>query len=471
MRNACHAVSNSDFPQWDCDVLFKILDNIHDVVIVIDSKTTIVYANEAYARILGVPVAKVLGRRLDQIEPDAPVIGVLQTSQPYFGKQAYLSSLGIFVVASSFPLYKEGKIIGCFSVFKNVTDVVKLDRELQQTKSVADYLNEQLEQGENLPLAFKEYVGQNRRLKTTLVLAAKVARTNSTVLILGESGVGKEVLARVIHNSSYRKDKPLIKVNCAAIPEELIESELFGYEDGAFTGAKKGGKLGKFELAHGGTIFLDEVGDMSLTMQAKLLRVLQDKEFERVGGNKSIQVDIRVIAATNRNLENMIEQGTFRQDLYYRLNIISLNLPPLRERRDDILVLAKTFLNRLSRDVGHELTLSPQAERFLQSYDWPGNIRELQNVLEYASIVCSGNISIEIKHLPAYLIHTHNDHAKGKLMVDDVKEVVAKVEKELILSALATHNNNRSQAMKELGVSRKTFYDKLRRYGIGKGAK
>ncbi|MBC2724880.1 sigma 54-interacting transcriptional regulator [Desulfosporosinus sp.] len=464
MSAGVHAVTTSIIPQWNRELLFEILDNIHDVVLVIDSDTTIVYANEAYAKILGVPVAKVLGRRLDVIEPDSPTIRMLHTGKPSRGN-GYVESLDINVVGSSFPLYNGNNIIGAVSIFKNISEVVELNRELQQTKGVADYLKEQLEQWEHLPMSFKEYVGQNSRLKETLVLAAKVALTESTVLILGESGVGKEVLARAVHNCSRRKDKPMIKVNCAAIPEDLIESELFGYEEGAFTGAKKGGKLGKFELAHSGTIFLDEIGDMSITMQAKLLRVLQEKEFERVGGTKTIKVDIRVIAATNRDLESMIDKGTFRRDLYYRLNIVPLHLTPLRERKDDILELAKTFLKQFSREVGHELNLSPQVVRFLQQYEWPGNIRELQNVLEHASIVCSGT-TIEVRHLPAHVIAVNNENSSIEDKPYDVKEIIGRMEKELILSALATYNNNRTQAMKALGISRRAFYDKLRKYGI-----
>jgi transcriptional regulator with PAS, ATPase and Fis domain len=464
MSSGAHAVTTNVFPCWDSELLFEILNNIHDVVLVIDSNSTIVYANEAYARILGVPVEKVLGRRLDKIEPKAAALKILRTGKPSHGAD-YLESLGIDVVGNSFPLYDGNRIIGCVSTFKNITEVVELNRELQQTKGVADYLKEQLEQWEQLPSSFKEYVGQNSHLKETLVLAAKVARTDSTVLILGESGVGKEVLARAVHNSSRRKDKPMIKVNCAAIPEDLIESELFGYEEGAFTGAKKGGKLGKFELAHGGTIFLDEIGDMSLTMQAKLLRILQEKEFERVGGTKTVKVDIRVIAATNRDLESMIEKGTFRRDLYYRLNIVPLHLAPLRERKDDIMALAETFLDQYSREMGHKLTLSPQVVRFFQEYDWPGNIRELQNVLEHASIVCSGK-TIELHHLPAHLIPVQDDHLTVKDKPFDVKKMISRVEKELILSALAAFNNNRTKAMKALGISRRAFYDKLRKYGI-----
>ncbi|WP_088188237.1 sigma 54-interacting transcriptional regulator [Desulfosporosinus sp. FKA] len=464
MSAGIHAVTTIDFPRWDQALLFKILDNIHDVVLVIDSHTTIVYVNEAYARILGVPVEKVLGRRLDKIEPDSAAIKALHSGKSIKGSE-HLKSLGIDVIGSAFPLYKGKQIIGCISTFKNVTEELELNRELQQTKGVADYLKEQLDQWEQLPLSFKEYVGQNRNVKETLILAAKVARTDSTVLIRGESGVGKEVLAKAVHNASRRKNKPLIKVNCAAIPESLIESELFGYEEGAYTGAKKGGKLGKFELAHSGTIFLDEIGDMSLTMQAKLLRVLQEREFERVGGSATIKVDIRVIAATNRDLETMIDEKTFRKDLYYRLNIVPLNLNPLRERKDDLIALTQTFLDQFSREVGHELSLSSQVLRIFQNYNWPGNIRELQNVLEHASIVCNGS-TIEIHHLPANIIPMNNQPPDLKDKTFNLKEIVARVEKELIVSALANNNNNRTKTMEVLGISRRAFYDKLRRYGI-----
>lgn len=445
MSEAVRPITTHVIPQWNCELLFKILDNINDVVLVIDKDTTIVYANDAYLQHLGIPVKKVLGRRLDKIEPGSPTITCLKSGKPRQGT-GYVESLNIHVVGNSFPLYNGQEIIGAVSIFKNITEIVELSRKLKQTQGVADYLKEQLEQRENIPASFKEYIGQNPRIKETLALAAKVARTDSTVLILGESGVGKEVLARAIYNGSKRKDKPFIKVNCAAIPEHLIESELFGYEDGAFTGAKKGGKLGKFELAHGGTIFLDEIGDMSTTTQAKVLRVLQEKEFERVGGTRSIKVDIRVIAATNRDLEAMIKRGDFRRDLYYRLNIVPLRLPPMRERKDDILRLAYTFLNQHAKDLGRELTISPQVVKFFHEYDWPGNIRELQNVIEHASIVCNGSV-IELHHLPKHILPLPDEEPETPENPYDMKEVISRMEKELILSALSNYNNNRTKAM------------------------
>lgn len=458
-----HTMTSSVIKQWDQEMLLKILNKIQDVVLVIDSNTTIVYANEAYAKILGVPIQKVLGRKLSDIEPEAAVIRALHTGMASTGRD-YIKSLGLDVVGHVFPLLDGDRIIGSVAIFNNITEIVQLTSELQRTKGVADYLKEQLNQVEPLPLSFKEYIGQNSRLKETLHLAAKVAKTDSTILILGESGVGKEVLAKAIHHASRRKDKPLIKVNCAAIPGELLESELFGFEEGSFTGAKKGGKLGKFELAHEGTIFLDEIGDMSLAMQAKLLRVLQEKEIERIGGTKSIKVDFRVIAATNKDLAGMVKAGSFRQDLYYRLNIVPLVLPPLRERKDDIGAIADHFLRRFSKELGYELILSPQAEWVLHGHDWPGNIRELQNVLEHAGIVCGGPI-IEPQHLPGYLLPS-NPGKQVPANIYNLKAAVSRLEKELITAALAHNNNNRTQAIKALGISRRTFYEKLRQYNI-----
>ncbi|KLU61170.1 nitrogen fixation protein VnfA [Peptococcaceae bacterium CEB3] len=461
-----NAVTSKVITQWNQKILFDILDTLHDVVLVIDSDTTIVYANKAYAEMLGVPVSKVLGRRLDMIEPEAALTQVQRTGEVLHNRRSYLSSLGIDVVGSAFPLYEGNTVIGSVGVFKNVSEVVRLTEELRHTRGVADYLQEQLNEREALPFSFQEYIGQNGRLRETLLLAAKVARTDSTVLILGESGVGKEVLARAIHNGSRRRSQHLIKVNCAAIPENLLESELFGYDEGAFTGARKGGKMGKFELAQGGTIFLDEIGDMSLNMQAKVLRVLQEREIERVGGNKTIKLNIRVIAATNKDLAQMIEEGTFRRDLYYRLDIIPLSLPPLRERKDDIPALAAHFLNKYGQQFDNPLlTLAPGTLNLLQAYDWPGNVRELQNVLERASILSDGR-DIDPQHLPAPFRREEEHTGTVPEGSGRLKEAVSKLERELMASALTKANGNRSQAMRALGISRRAFYDKLKRYNL-----
>ncbi|MBP1763985.1 MAG: transcriptional regulator containing AAA-type ATPase, and DNA-binding domain [Firmicutes bacterium] len=473
-----YAITMDFIEKWDQNLLFEILDNLHDVVLVLDSNTTIIYANEAYASILGIPVCKVIGRRLDTIEPEALAIECLRTGQA-FRAPGYIASVGIEVIGHMFPLKKEQAIIGCVAIFKNISEQVALSNELQRTKEVADYLREQLDQREGLPASFGEYIGQNPRLRDVLKLAAKVAPAESSVLIRGESGVGKGVLATAIHNSSKRKDKALIKVNCAAIPENLLESELFGYEEGAFSGARKGGKMGKFEMAHGGTLFLDEIGDMSMAMQAKLLQVLQERELERLGGTKTIQLDIRVIAATNRNLEKMLEEGSFRTDLYYRLNIVSLFIPPLNERKDDIFCLVQKFIAKFAGHTQEKITLSPDVMHIFYSYEWPGNIRELQNVIEHANILRDGSI-IEVRHLPAYLqpidkknkSHHKDENRHKKVLLsahcfkDAVKSTVDKVERELIKAAIVNCNYNRSAAIKQLGISRKAFYNKVHRFNL-----
>lgn len=452
--------------RWNYQFMFKIFEMMDDGALIIDRDETIVYVNRAYTEIFNVPYHRVIGQKVNYLEPNAKIVDVLRAGKEIVGLQTYVYSVGITVVASLFPLYQEAELIGAAAIFKNVTQVIKLTNELERTKGMADYLQEQLEQKEHLPLSFKEYIGQNQRLRSTLSLAAKVAVTDSTILIQGESGAGKEVLAKAIHNASRRASKPLIKLNCASIPETLLESELFGYVDGAFTGARKGGSIGKFELAHTGTIFLDEIGDASLGLQTKLLRVLQEREFERVGGDKTIKVDIRVITATNRDLSKMVAEGTFRRDLYYRLNIVQICLPPLRERKDDILTLANHFLTLYSEQVGKELIISPEVNKIFLSYEWPGNVRELQNVLEHASIISSGP-QIEKEHLPTYLNGIAKiSRAANSIEDSKLKATVDQTEKDLITNALLASNNNRSEAIRTLGISRRGFYNKLRRYGI-----
>lgn len=455
-------ISNS-VQDWDMDLLFEILDNIPNAVVIIDMQATIIYINREYTVRLGVPPEKILGKNLRKIEPKALALRILESKQPVYNNLEYVESLKIESIGVSLPLFhKNGDCFGVASIFNNVTELRKMADDLDRTREVADYLQEQL-QDPQLPKSFQEYICKNKILTKVLHLAAKVAPTNSSVLILGESGVGKEVLVRVIHNTSKRNSGPLIKVNCASIPENLLESELFGYEEGAFTGAKKGGKMGKFELANGGTIFLDEIGDMSLTMQAKLLRVLQERELERVGGNRNIRLDIRLIAATNQDLVKMISEGTFRSDLFYRLNVVTLLIPPLRERREDIMPLSEYLLSKMSAT--ENVTLSVSVNKILRDYHWPGNVRELENVLEYANIVRNDNI-ITIKDLPQYLkpeLPAENIKEGGRF---NIKTATAMLERDYMIEAIKACMGNKSLAMRELGISRRAFYEKLEKYGI-----
>jgi transcriptional regulator with PAS, ATPase and Fis domain len=297
-------------------------------------------------------------------------------------------------------------------------------------------------------------------------LAMKAAEGNSTILLLGESGVGKELFAHAIHHASPRRSKPFVRVNCSSVPHELMESELFGYEAGAFTGAGRKGKPGKFEIANQGSIFLDEVGEMPLEMQAKLLRVLQEKEIERVGGTKTLEVDFRLIAATNADPEALVKAGRLRRDLFYRLNVVPIRIPPLRERRDDIPAICRQLMMRLRGEQGVKpLAVSAEVLELFQSYDWPGNIRELTNVLERASYAGESH-QIEIEHLPLFLREARAGRARDRRR-SNLREALKEVERDAVLQALNMAKGNKAKAAKLLGIHRTGLYQKLARIRVG----
>ena len=323
--------------------LNELLNAIEDGVVVLDREGRICYENEAYSRIIGVPMRKTIGRDMHVIEPDALLLGVLESGKPDARKWHRIKSVGKYLSMRMFPVWRNGVVAGAFSIFRDVTELNRLGMEVEPITQVAEELTSQLD----VELSRFQMIRPDPQFRTLLSRAVTAAKTDATVLIRGENGVGKEGFAKLIHQASPRRNRPFITVNCAAIPEALIESELFGYEEGSFTGARKGGKLGKFELAQGGTLFLDEVGDMPLIMQSKLLRVLQKGgRLRKWGGEKNVAVDVQIVAATNQPLEELIEQRRFRADLYYRLNAVPLSIPPLRERQGDILPLAYHFLDR-----------------------------------------------------------------------------------------------------------------------------
>jgi len=302
-------------------------------------------------------------------------------------------------------------------------------------------------------------IGDSTEMKKIFSLIEKVSATDSTVLILGESGTGKELIATTIHYQSKRKDRPLIKVNCAALPEGLIESELFGHEKGAFTGALKR-RPGRFELAHGGTIFLDEIGDLPLSTQSKILRVIQERQFERLGGTTTLNVDVRLIAATNKNLEEEVKAGRFREDLFYRLNVIPINLPPLRDRKEDILDLIRVFLEKCRSKLSKNVRFSKDALDLLIDYDYPGNVRELENIIERC-VTLSASEVISKDELPA-IIKPAAPGIKSLLL----SEISADAEKSHIVRVLQTTQGNKTRAAEILGISRKTLWEKMNSYGI-----
>jgi transcriptional regulator with PAS, ATPase and Fis domain len=370
-------------------------------------------------------------------------------------------------MANITPIKFQDNIVGAISVFSDITNITNIATELEKMNLINNLLSHEIETNHEFPDSFKKIIGTSFKLRKQLTFAVKVASIESPVLILGESGTGKELLAQAIHDAGSRKNKPFISINCAAIPDNLLESELFGYEEGAFTGAKKGGKIGKFQQADGGTLFLDEIGDMPLPMQTKLLRFLQEKEINRVGGTKSIKVDIRLISATNKSLTNMVEDKSFREDLFYRINVFTINLPPLRERKIDILNLIENFKNIYEALYKKQVEFSPECIRFLLNYHWPGNIRELKNVIEHL-IVMSNDI-VTIKKLPEYLKITNKETNQELIVENQIQPLVSKVkdaEKRAFLDALSETNNNRSEAMRILGISRRTFYKKLKEFNL-----
>ncbi|SHJ12661.1 sigma 54-interacting transcriptional regulator [Desulfofundulus thermosubterraneus] len=444
----------------------NIFDAMYEAIIIIDYTGTIIYVNHAYTNIVGVPAGKILGKKMEDIEPTSMCLKVLKGHPPVLNQKILIESIGVQVLANITPFYVNGKLQGVISVFRNIYETINLSDELKKMRDIAQYLHNELKSKDKLPRAFNALVGNNRYFREALVLAATVAPTDAVVMIRGESGVGKELLAEAIHKSSSRKNYPFIKVNCAAIPESLLESELFGYEEGAFTGAKKGGKPGKFELAQKGTIFLDEVGDMSPAMQAKLLRVIQEKEIEKIGGKKTVHVDVRIISATNKDLETMVVKKQFREDLYYRLNVIPIFLPPLKRRKDDIPLLVDYFLKLYCKKHNKgKMIVSSEVMNIFLKHEWPGNIRELKNVIEHAVILCSSDM-ITTKHLPWYLKNAQADDIKlPEWQKETLPELVEKLEKDVITRVLKKYGN-KSSAIKALGISRRTFYLKLKKYQI-----
>ena len=447
------------------DICLQIFENIDDAILVISSDKAIQYVNNAYEKHFRVRKEKVLGRKLTDFETDTIIEKSLENGQLLVHGIDHLKSLKIDTVGLSFPIIKNKEIVGAVAIFNNTAAYLELASKLQQSEEMKRYLMDQLA-NPAVEKSARQYITVDPDMKYIVGMMLKVAKKDVTVLIRGESGVGKEVAAKLIHDSSQRCGGPYVKVNCAAIPGNLLESELFGYSGGAFTGARKEGKPGKFELANGGTIFLDEIGDMDMNMQVKLLRVLQEREIEHVGGVKPIKLNIRVIAATNRNLERLIQEGKFRQDLYYRLNVIELTIPPLRERRADIPVLTHHFINKFA---GSNLHISPKTTRVLNSYDWPGNVRELQNVLEHACIMRSNENLIDTTSLPEYL--RPKDYPVKKITEAssyNIRELVREMEKELIQEAVKKFPN-KTKAIEELGISRRSFYEKVKKYGIDVG--
>lgn len=436
-----------------------ILDSSPEGILVADAAGHILYANEAYTRICRRDGRERVGTNILDTNPHGALAEALRTGQPVFGKKHRPPGSHADVVSHAFPIYLEGKLAGGVVFFQEVTEALEILEQLARAQESLAILSTKIESMGKAPHTFASIIGQSACLQRALTMARKAAATDSTVLLRGESGTGKELFAAAIHNASRRASQPFVHVNCAAIPDTLLESEFFGYEKGAFTGASQR-KLGTFELADRGTIFLDEIGDMDLRLQAKLLQVLQSGEFRRIGGTTTIKVDVRVIAATNRNLEELIEKGQFRQDLYFRLNVVEINLPPLRERKGDIPLLVDHLLGKIGRKIGKRAAgITAEALAMLEQYHWPGNVRELENVLERAlALAEEGRPVTEADIFPP----------KPRQAGQDDLMPLAELEKVMICKALekfGTSVQGKRDAARALGISLSTLYEKLKRMG------
>lgn len=445
------------------DTLTTIIELSSDGIVAVDRDYKITMTNQAFAGFFNKTVEQLIGRHVKKIYGNPIFPRSMETGDSEYG---YVTSLnGHEIIANRVPIRKNGEIVGALGtvVFKNISDLYRLNEKIKNLNRQLDFYRDELVRAKRARFTFDQIIGASPEFVALKGIARRVAHTQSTVLIRGESGTGKELFAQAMYIESRRNGGPFIKVNCAAVPENLLESELFGYKEGAFTGAKKGGQVGKFELAHKGVIFLDEIGDMSLNMQAKLLRVLQEKEIERLGDTKPRHVDVRVIAATNRNLEEMIGRGEFREDLYYRINVVTLNIPPLRERERDLDMLLKYFMEKFNRQFGMRVEgVDETSRQLLARHRWPGNVRELENVVERAFNLLEGN-TIRREHLPLYL---QNARKNGKIHQGGLPRMIDEIEKEAILEALERCAGNKLQAAESLGISRAGLYKKMKRYNL-----
>lgn len=444
-----------------------ILDNVNDAVCIIDKDCIARFWNKKAEEIYKVKRQHVVGRHVTDLFPTALLPKVIKEKRPFVN--VYNSPReNTHNIITARPLYSGNELIGAISCDRDISELIRLTNLLDKTKFDLKVLEEEVTALNENRFSFDQIVGNNMKFKEIINLCKNVANSKINMLITGESGTGKEVFARAIHIESRRKGH-FIPINCSAIPEDLMESELFGYEGGAFTGALRKGKIGKFELAHEGTLFLDEIGDMPLSMQPKILRVLEDGMITRVGGTKSIKVDVRVVAATNKDLKSMIDKGLFRKDLYYRLNSILIALPPLRERKDDIPELVNKFIEQFCITYRSNIPEVPsEVMNILMNYDWEGNIRELKNIIERIVILVNNNKTekIDMNFLPRSIIENSKGRVEDKKEIYDLNKIIETTEKEAILNAMELAEGNKAKAAKLLNIPRSTLYFKLDKYGL-----
>ncbi len=442
-----------DYKDW----LEETIDSINDGILVIDEQEIVQFVNTEYTNITGVKSEEIVGKPLKEVRKGAILPKALEDGKRRSG--IYRREGQTEYVIDTAPVYKYGKIVGAVSVCKSLNEVHFLSEELKRSKERLVKLENTVGHMYQTKYTFNDIIGKENGLKEEVELAKKAAHTNLNIMIQGESGTGKELFAHAIHSEGPRAKFPFIPVNCAAIPAELLESELFGYEEGSFTSSKKGGKIGLFELSNYGTLFLDEIGDLPIDLQAKLLRVLQEGRVRKVGGLKEQEIDVQVITATNKDLGKLVEKKRFREDLYYRLNGVPITISPLRERKKDILLLINFLIDQAK--ASQPIRLTAETHQILSQYDWPGNTRELFNAVHYA-LSMTETYYVEPKHLPEIIIkHSSINNIYSQ---QSLKNIIKSTEQEVIRQTIRFYGETlegKKQAARQLGISLATLYNKL----------
>ena len=459
------------FDVEDGELLKIILDSINDAICVVDENCITRYWNNAAEKLYNIGKDKILGRHIKEFFPNSLLPKIIKERKSY--DNIYNNPReGCYNVISASPLYMNGRLVGGISLDRDATEFIKTSELLMKAQSNLNVLEHEMSIINKNRYSFSQILGNNRAFRDSIRLARDISRSNINVLITGESGTGKELFARAIHMESGREGY-FVPINCSAIPHELIESELFGYTAGAFTGALKTGKIGKIELAHNGTLFLDEIGDMPLSMQPKILRVLENGEMTKIGSEKTIKTNIRIITATNKDLSEMVEAGLFRKDLYYRLNSVVINLPPLRERKDDIPLLVNRFIEDYCMEYGiNILGITPEVLDSFVNHSWEGNIRELKNVIERIVVLARNSNTgvIDASFLPQSLggIRKPNPAAVKQDSIYDLNTILENAEREALINVMRISGGNKAHCAKLLNIPRSTLYFKLKKHNLEK---
>lgn len=437
------------------EIFFQALNSTIEGIQIADAQGIEIFVNNAFLEITHLTPGDRLGRSVFDVSPDGGLAHVIKNKQPVKHIRNHPKGTDVELLSNAAPIIINGSFYGAVSVMQDITEVLHLSQELNKSQQTVTYLNKKVGTLAAAKYTFADIIGDSELMQQAIAIARKAASGDLATLIQGETGTGKEIFAHAIHNASNRRTGPFIPVNCAAIPEQLLESEFFGHEKGSFTGANSR-KLGMFELAHNGTLFLDEIGDMDLNLQSKLLRVLQEKEFLRVGGTTPIKVNARIIAATNRDLLQLVREGKFREDLFYRLNVINITIPPLRDRLEDLPQLVDFLIKKINKRVGkHIKGLSQEALRILRVYRWPGNVRELENILERAIMLSQSEI------IQAQDIHLLQTNSQPVISEETEKE---KIKKYLIKYGCSVEG--KKEAARHLNMSLATLYSKIKLYQL-----